>query len=140
MTWAMNTFLPGLVSRRFADARTVASLDRERLPVLAGNRTVARSRRSRLIRSASTPSPASAASGCSPFYSERDGTSISLIRLNYADALRYGVLLDIAQRVASGEPVDVTTNAVNVIWQGDSANAAILRSFDLRASPPFFSC
>jgi hypothetical protein len=61
---------------------------------------------------------------------------MTLIRLNYANALRYGVLVDIAQQVAAGEPVDVTMGAVNVIWQGD-ANAAILGAFELCEHPPF---
>ena len=69
------------------------------------------------------------------FYSDREGTPVTLVRLNYANALRYGVLVDIAQRVLAGDPVDVTMGAVNVIWQGD-ANSAILQSFSLCSSPP----
>lgn len=55
------------------------------------------------------------------------GTPVALIRLNYAVDLRYGVLADIAGRVRAGEPVDVRTGAVNVVWQG-YANEVTLRS------------
>ena len=135
MTWAMNTFLPGLVSRRFAGARIVALSTANVYPFSPVT--------GRGAAETEPPDPVGEyAITCLgrermfSFYSERDGTPVSLIRLNYANALRYGVLLDIAQRVASGEPVDVTMSAVNVVWQGD-ANAAILQSFDLCASPPF---
>jgi len=57
------------------------------------------------------------------------------VRLNYANDLRYGVLTDLALKVARGEPIDLTTGHVNVIWQGD-ANAAILQSFSISRSPP----
>ena len=62
------------------------------------------------------------------------GTPVTLIRLNYANDLRYGVLHDIAQRVLSGELIDLGMGAVNAIWQGD-ANRVILQSFALCASP-----
>ncbi|MGW8889613.1 NAD-dependent epimerase/dehydratase family protein [Streptomyces sp. NPDC055749] len=55
------------------------------------------------------------------------GTKVAAIRLNYAVDLRYGVLADIAARVQSGEPVDVTTGHANVVWQG-YANEVALRS------------
>jgi nucleoside-diphosphate-sugar epimerase len=63
------------------------------------------------------------------------GTPVALIRLNYANALRYGVLVDICQQVLAGDPVDVTMGSVNVIWQGDAC-AAILASFGMCTSPP----
>jgi nucleoside-diphosphate-sugar epimerase len=59
-----------------------------------------------------------------------------LIRLNYACDLRYGVLVDLARRIAKGEPIDVTTGYFNTIWQGD-ANAATLLALDHAASPPW---
>ncbi|QUQ64624.1 hypothetical protein [Kutzneria sp. CA-103260] len=48
--------------------------------------------------------------------SERWGTPTLMFRLNYACELRYGVVADIAIRIAAGQPVDVTVLAVNVVW------------------------
>jgi nucleoside-diphosphate-sugar epimerase len=69
------------------------------------------------------------------FFSERNHTPVMLLRLNYAIDLRYGVLLDIGQKVFERRPIDVTMGHVNVIWQGD-ANSVALRSFGLAQSPP----
>ncbi|GIT79413.1 epimerase [Leifsonia sp. LS1] len=55
------------------------------------------------------------------------GTRVSIVRLNYAVDLRYGVLADIGSTVLAGAPVDLTTGAVNVVWQG-YANEVVLRS------------
>ena len=55
------------------------------------------------------------------------GVPVSILRLNYAVDLRYGVLADIGQTVLAGEPVDVTTGHVNVVWQR-YANEVALRS------------
>ncbi len=62
-------------------------------------------------------------------------TPMVLLRLSYALDLRYGVLVDIAQKVYQGEPVDVSMAKVNCIWQGD-ANEMIIRSLALAAAPP----
>jgi hypothetical protein len=69
------------------------------------------------------------------YYSRGKRTSVALLRLNYAVDLRYGVLLDIAQKVYAGEPIDITMGYLNCIWQGD-ANEFILRSLPLTSSPP----
>lgn len=67
--------------------------------------------------------------------SRQHGTACALIRLNYSVELRYGVLVDIAHKVLSGQSVDCTTGHVNVIWQGDAV-AQILRCLPLASSPP----
>jgi nucleoside-diphosphate-sugar epimerase len=67
--------------------------------------------------------------------SDRWGTPITILRLNYAIDLRYGVLLDIASAVYERRPVNLRMGLVNVIWQGD-ANAACLCSFAHCQSPP----
>lgn len=57
----------------------------------------------------------------------RRGTDLLMLRLNYAIDCRYGVIHDIATRIASDAPIDLSTGHVNVIWQGDT-NAMALRS------------
>lgn len=66
--------------------------------------------------------------------SKRNNTPVVLVRLNYSNELRYGVLCDVAQKVFERKPVDVTMGFVNVIWQGD-ATAHIIQSLSLAASP-----
>ena len=133
-TWAMNTFLPGLVARRFASSRIVALSTGNVYPLVpstsggsketdqvgpVGEYAISCLGRERLM----------------TYKSIGRGTPLALIRLNYANALRYGVVVDIAQKVLDREEIDVTTGFVNVIWQGDS-NAAILGAFAIAASPP----
>ena len=60
---------------------------------------------------------------------------LALLRLNYAVEMRYGVLVDIAQRDWAGQPVDVSMGYVNAIWEGD-ANAAALSAFAHVDVPP----
>jgi nucleoside-diphosphate-sugar epimerase len=62
------------------------------------------------------------------------GTPVALIRLNYSVEFRYGVLVDIAQKVLARQPVDVTTGHFNVIWQTDAV-AHSIQALDLAAAP-----
>lgn len=66
--------------------------------------------------------------------SRRHGTPGTLIRLNYSVEFRYGVPVDIARKVLQGEPIDVTTGHVNVIWQSDALNH-IIQTLRLADSP-----
>ncbi len=133
-TWAMNALLPAMTARRFRGSRVVALSTGNIYPmvsVISGG-----------AREEDPPGPVGDyAQSCLgrermfTYWSERDSTPVTLIRLNYANALIYGVLVDIAQRVSAREPIDLSPGAVNVIWQGD-ANAAIVASFSICASPP----
>ena len=60
---------------------------------------------------------------------------MSILRLNYASELRYGVLLDIAQRVNSGQAVSLSMGHLNTIWQAE-ASAMSLQSLAVASSPP----
>jgi len=62
------------------------------------------------------------------------GNPVALIRLNYSVEFRYGLLVDIAQAVMQGRPIDVTTGYVNVIWQTDAV-AHVIQSLAIAGSP-----
>lgn len=67
--------------------------------------------------------------------SERNGTPLSLIRLNYSVDLRYGVLVDLATKILAGEAIDLAMGWFNCIWQGDAISHTI-RALDLAAPAP----
>lgn len=134
-TWAANVLLPGLVARRYRDSRIAAFSSGNVYPLLplssgGADETV-------------PPGPvgeyAQSCLGRERIFeseSRRNGTPVSIIRLNYAVDCRYGVLTDIARAVDAGEPVALGNGIVNVIWQGD-ANRYTLASLAHAATPPF---
>jgi nucleoside-diphosphate-sugar epimerase len=69
-------------------------------------------------------------------FSGAEGTRVCILRLNYAIDPRYGVLHDIARKVAAGEPVDLSVENFNCIWQGDVLERTLL-AFRHAASPAF---
>jgi hypothetical protein len=134
LTWAMNTYLPGLVAERYRNSKIVAFSSGNvygLVPVTSDGSTES---------SPVTPAGEYAQSVLGrermfEYGSDRWHTQAALLRLNYAVDLRYGVLVDIAAAVFEGRPVDVRMGWVNVIWQGD-ANSMCLRSFQYCESPP----
>lgn len=133
-TWAVNTYLPGPVCERFRHSRIVAFSTGN----IYGLSPLA------LGGSVETDEPlprgeyAMSALGRERIYehfSRALGIPMALLRLNYATEMRYGVLVDLAQRVLSGVPIDLRMGHLNALWQGD-ANAMALRAFDHCASPP----
>ncbi len=134
LTWAMNTLLPALVADRYAASRIVAFSTGNVYPLVP----VGQGGASEDMATGPVGEYAQSALGRErifQFFSERNQTPVTLLRLNYAIDLRYGVLLDIGQKVFERRPIDVTMGHVNVIWQGD-ANSIALRSFGLAQSPP----
>jgi nucleoside-diphosphate-sugar epimerase len=69
-------------------------------------------------------------------FSLAHGMPVAILRLNYATELRYGVLVDLAQRVWRAEPIDLAMGYVNVIWQGDACAMTLCALADC-ASPAY---
>ena len=133
MAWAMNTLVPAYVAERYRHSRIAALSSGNVYPMVPVD--------SRGATETAILTPVGEyANACIgrerilDYHARTNSTPVVLIRLSYAVDLRYGVLLDIAQKVFTGKPVDVTTGHLNCIWQGD-ANEFILRSLPLANSP-----
>lgn len=135
LTWAMNTYLPAIVCRKFSRCRIVAfstgniyglvpatgpgSLESDS-PNPAGDYAMSCLGRERIFE----------------HFSRTLQIPIALIRLNYACELRYGVVTDLARKIFDDEPIDLRMGWFNVLWQAD-ANAMALQCFAHVSSPPF---
>lgn len=136
LTWAMNVWLPGLVGERYRHSRIVALSTGNvygNVPVSSGGST-----------ESDPPNPigeyAMSCLGRERMFehvSQTYGTPVSLVRLNYACELRYGVLVDLAMKVWEGQSIDLTMGHFNVLWQAD-ANAMALAAFETCQSPAAF--
>jgi nucleoside-diphosphate-sugar epimerase len=131
-TWAMNTYLPGSVCRKFSSSRIVAystgavyglapivgSLEAD-VPEPVGEYAMSCLGRERVFE----------------YFSRTSKIPMALLRLFYACELRYGVLVDLARKVIAGESIDLEMGYFNIIWQGDN-NAMTLLALEYAASPP----
>lgn len=135
LTWAMNCYLPGMIAQRFRHSRLVAFSSGNvygLTPVALGG-----------SRECDPLNPvgeyALSCVGRERIYEHFSRTlsiPTALLRLNYAQELRYGVLADLARRVGAGTPIDLAMGHFNALWQAD-ANAMALAAFGHVASPPF---
>ena len=133
-TWMMNVVGPAICAERFAGSRTVVFSTGNVYPL--------------------TPAGAGGARESDPVapigeyaqtcvgrervfehFAATRNTKLVIVRLNYAIALRYGVLTDLALKVAYGHAIPLGMGQVNVIWQGD-ANRAALELLPHASSPP----
>lgn len=134
LTWAMNTYVPMLVARRYCQSQIAA--------LSTGNVYPFVDLRSGGPKESDTLGPVGEyAQSCLgrerifEYFSLRFGTPMTLIRLNYANEPRYGIIVDLTLKILQNEPIDVTMGAINLIWQGD-ANNYILQALSLVESPP----
>jgi nucleoside-diphosphate-sugar epimerase len=125
-TWAMNAYLPGRVAQKYKNSKIVVfstgnvypltpvlmgGADESLAPQPVGEYAQSCLGRERLFQ----------------YYSSMHNTPILIYRLNYANDVTYGVLMEIARSVKEKKPVDLSMGHVNVIWQGD-ANEIALRA------------
>lgn len=133
LTWAMNVYMAGLISERYRRSRIVAFSTGNVYPLtpveLGGSRED------------DEPRPvgeyAMTALGRERMFehfARSLGFPLAILRLNYAVELRYGVLVDLAERIVRGEPIDLAMGSFNAIWQQD-ANAAALLALTHASSP-----
>ncbi|RYY20339.1 MAG: NAD(P)-dependent oxidoreductase [Chitinophagaceae bacterium] len=123
-TWAINSYLPGRVAQKFQRSNIVAfstgnvyhltpvnmgGATEEYKPMPEGEYAQSCLGRERLFE----------------YYGKKNNTPVLIYRLNYANDVTYGVLVEIAKAVRAGNPVDLTMGNVNVIWQGDANEMAI---------------
>jgi hypothetical protein len=125
-TWAMNSYLPGRVAEKYKNSNIVAFSSGNVLPfvpVTSGG-----------VSEETTPEPIGEyAQSCLgrervfEYFAQKNQTPTLIYRLNYAVDFRYGVVMELAKSVLNGKEIDLRTENVNVIWQGD-ANEIALRS------------
>ena len=133
LTWAMNSYLPGRVAEKFKNSRIVVFSTGNvypLMPVSSGGAT-----------EKEIPAPVGEyAQSCLgrerifQYFSTKNNTPTLIYRLNYANDLRYGVLVDIGKAVNEQRPIDLRMGYVNVIWQAE-ANEFALRCLHHCTSP-----
>jgi len=134
LTWAMNSYMPALIAQHYKYSRIVAYSTGNVYPLVeitGGGAT-----------EQTAPEPIGEyAQSCLgrermfEYFSQLNKTPVTLIRLNYANEPRYGIIVDLTFKILNDEPIDLTMGAVNLIWQRD-ANDYIIRSISLAKSPP----
>ncbi len=123
-TWAMNAYLPGRVAEKYKNSNIVVFSSGNVLPfvpVTSGG-----------VSEETTPEPIGEyAQSCLgrerifEYFAHKNQTPTLIYRLNYAVDFRYGVVMEIAKSILAGKEIDLSTENVNVIWQGDANEIAI---------------
>lgn len=126
LTWAMNSYLPGRVAEKYSSSKIVVFSTGNvypMVPVISGGAT-----------EQEPPAPVGEyAQSCLgrermfQYFSSMKDTPLLMYRLNYANDVSYGVLLEIALAVRDEKPIDLSMGHFNAIWQAD-ANEIALRS------------
>ncbi|MCS7159765.1 MAG: NAD-dependent epimerase/dehydratase family protein, partial [Gemmatales bacterium] len=133
-TWVINAYLPGMVAERYRRARIVAFSTGNvygMVPAVQGGSWETQP----LHPDGEYAASAVARERVFEFFSRREHIPMTILRLNYAHELRYGVLVDIARAVWEEQPIPLAMGCFNALWQGD-ANAWAIQSLAHAAVPP----
>lgn len=124
ITWAMNSYLPGQVGEKFKNSRIVVFSTGNvypLTPVIMGGAS-----------EEITPDPVGEyAQSCLgrerifQYTASKYNTPLLIYRLNYANDVSYGVLIEIAKKVRTETAIDLNMGHVNVIWQKDADEIAL---------------
>jgi len=134
LLWAVNAELPAKIIRRFRRANIIYLSSGNVYPFTPVNQNgskeidpvepVGEYAQSRL-----------AGERLIQYYSKKRETPVVIVRLFYATELRYGIILDIAQKIKNRQPIDLSMGYVNQIWQADAINY-LAQLFPLCQTPP----
>ena len=123
-TWAMNSYLPGMVGEKYKHSRIVVFSTGNiypLTPVVMGGAT-----------ENTAPDPVGEyAQSCLgrerifQYTASKYNTPLLIYRLNYANDVSYGVLIEIAKKVSTATEIDLNMGHVNVIWQKDADEIAL---------------
>jgi nucleoside-diphosphate-sugar epimerase len=135
-TWAMNTWLPSVIGQHFRSCDRMLAFSTGNVypfvPVNSGGSIES----DELLPVGEYGMSALGRERIFEYFAQRFDFPLTIVRLNYAVEMRYGVLLDLAQKVASESPIDQSMGFANVIWQAD-ANAMTIAALADATAPPF---
>lgn len=133
-SWTINSVIPAHAASRFRDSRFVVFSSTSVYPPVSVDSTGSRE--------TDPPEPGGEIAYAYllrerifQYFSALNHTSVSLLRLSHPVELRHGILREIGDAVYGGDPVDLSKGYVDLIWQGDAINQALL-SLEHAASPP----
>ncbi len=132
-TWAINSYLPGRVAEKYRHSNIVVFSTGNVYPLTP----VSGGGAPEEMAAAPIGEYAQSCLGRERIFQHfglKNNTPLLIYRLNYANDVTYGVLLEIAKSVLADRPIDLSMGNVNIIWQGD-ANEIALRSL-LHCSVP----
>ncbi len=132
-TWAMNATLPAFVAEKFKKSNIVVFSSGNNYPIVplsSGGCT----EKDKVGPIGEYAMSCLARERAFEYAANHYGTKVFMYRLNFAVDLRYGVLYDMAEKIMSGTPIDISTPVLNCIWQG-SANEIAIRGL-LHAEAP----
>jgi dTDP-4-dehydrorhamnose reductase len=123
-TWAMNAYLPGRVAEKYKNSRIVVFSTGNVYPLVPVTSQGAAEDLS--------PEPVGEyAQSCLgrermfQYFCSKNNTPVLIYRLNYANDVTYGVLVEVAKSVREQKAIDLTMGTASVIWQGDANEIAI---------------